>query len=92
MYDNTLTVLSFAVNKSEDDDDCFPDPTTLQPNMPAEIDLCGVLFIGEGEEPIPTAFKVEISLHQRHLVFQVFFKIPFSKFMQLSGFFDFQKS
>ncbi|XP_043268584.1 ufm1-specific protease 2 isoform X2 [Venturia canescens] len=55
MYDNTLTVLSFAVNKS--DQECCLEPTDLQPNMPAEIDLCGVLFIGEGEEPIPAAFK-----------------------------------
>ncbi|XP_034936264.1 ufm1-specific protease 2-like [Chelonus insularis] len=31
-------------------------PADLQLNMPAEIDLCGVLFVEESEEKIPDAF------------------------------------
>lgn len=59
MYDNALTVLTFAVNVSQHDD-CAVESATLQLNMPVEIDLCGVLFIGECEEAIPDAFKVII--------------------------------
>ncbi|XP_063979793.1 ufm1-specific protease 2 [Diachasmimorpha longicaudata] len=56
MSENSLTVLSFALNPLGDDD-CSILPTALQLNMPVEIDLCGVLFIGDASEKIPEAFK-----------------------------------
>ncbi|XP_015126287.1 ufm1-specific protease 2 [Diachasma alloeum] len=56
MSENSLTVLSFALNPLEDDDCSIP-PAALQLNMPVEIDLCGVLFIGDASERIPEAFK-----------------------------------
>ncbi|KAK0158922.1 hypothetical protein PV328_009859 [Microctonus aethiopoides] len=56
MSDNSLTVLSFALNPSPDDEDVIK-PTELQLNMPAEIDLCGILCVGECQEDIPNAFK-----------------------------------
>ncbi|XP_011311376.1 ufm1-specific protease 2 [Fopius arisanus] len=56
MSENSLTVLSFALNPPEDEESSIP-PAALQLNMPVEIDLCGVLFIGEASEKIPEAFK-----------------------------------
>lgn len=56
MSDNSLTVLGFAVNPVDDDEGI--EPAALQLNMPVEIDLCGVLFIGDCKEEIPDAFKV----------------------------------
>ncbi|KAF7993716.1 hypothetical protein HCN44_010311 [Aphidius gifuensis] len=54
MSDNSLTVLGFALNPTDDD---AIEPAALQLNMPVEIDLCGVLFIGDCKEDIPDAFK-----------------------------------
>lgn len=57
MSENSLTVLSFALNPLEDEESTSILPAALQLNMPVEIDLCGVLFIGDATENIPDAFK-----------------------------------
>ncbi|CAK9825159.1 Probable Ufm1-specific protease 2 [Anthophora retusa] len=56
MYNNTLTVLTFSVNVS-DDIECNINHTTLQLYMPAEVYLCGILHIGQCEEKLPDAFQ-----------------------------------
>ena len=57
MYDNTLIVLTFSIDISNDSETAT-NHTTLQLNMPAEIDFCGVLVVGPCKEDIPQAFKV----------------------------------
>ncbi|XP_053976006.1 probable Ufm1-specific protease 2 isoform X2 [Hylaeus volcanicus] len=56
MYNNTLTVLTFSVNVS-DDIEANLNHTTLQLHMPAEVYLCGILHVGECEEKLPDTFQ-----------------------------------
>ncbi|KOC59028.1 putative Ufm1-specific protease 2, partial [Habropoda laboriosa] len=56
MYNNTLTVLTFSVNVS-DDMEYNINHTTLQLHMPAEVYLCGILHIGQCEGKLPDAFQ-----------------------------------
>ncbi|CAL7945048.1 unnamed protein product [Xylocopa violacea] len=56
MYNNTLTVLTFSINIS-DNIEANINHTTLQLHMPAEVYLCGVLHIGHCEEKLPDAFQ-----------------------------------
>ncbi|XP_066592304.1 ufm1-specific protease 2 isoform X2 [Prorops nasuta] len=58
MYNNALTVLTFNINvQNEHDDSVIINHTMLQLNMPVEVDLCGILHIGQCEEKLPDAFK-----------------------------------
>lgn len=59
MYNNTLTVLTFSVNVS-DDIEANINHTTLQLHMPAEVYLCGILHVDECEEKLPDTFQVII--------------------------------
>lgn len=56
MYNNTLTVLTFSINISDDAETTI-NHTTLQLNMPAEVYLCGILHVGECNENIPETFQ-----------------------------------
>ncbi|XP_076178885.1 UFM1 specific peptidase 2 isoform X2 [Ptiloglossa arizonensis] len=56
MYNNTLTVLTFSVNVS-DDIEANINHTTLQLHMPAEVYLCGILHVDECEEKLPDTFQ-----------------------------------
>lgn len=57
VYENTLMVLTFTLNSENGNDEVESSRVDLQLNMPAEIDLCGILAIGRSEEAIFYAFR-----------------------------------
>ncbi|XP_046747991.1 ufm1-specific protease 2 [Diprion similis] len=57
VYENTLMVLTFTVDAKNGSDETDTSHIYLQLNMPAEIDLCGVLSIGGSEQAILYALK-----------------------------------
>lgn len=59
MDNNTLTVITFSLNILDEQTDEIHS-INLQLNMPTEIDLCGVLQVGDCKNEIPDAFKVSM--------------------------------
>ncbi|XP_012268207.2 ufm1-specific protease 2 [Athalia rosae] len=57
VYENTLMVLTFTLDSDSSENDTDPSHVNLQLNMPAEIDLCGVLAIGCSDEAMLYTFK-----------------------------------
>lgn len=60
VYENTLMVLTFTLDNDNGKEESNASDVRLQLNMPAEIDLCGVIAIGRSEEAILYALKVKL--------------------------------